>query len=149
MNATIFFSQGKTSHELPFMWSGVEEVTDGPTRERMFRKLSRARKWKELLRSHDDLVRLNYAAETIQRVLGVRVVTETRDDAGRPLLLEGMMEVGPMQYLASRLVEEEVRVLLEATRKAMVASGRKCEQPRFEEALAEIQGASRGLTWPS
>jgi hypothetical protein len=147
MSATIFFSQGKTSHELPFIWSGVE-VTDGPTRERLFRTLSRARQWREITRSQDDLARLNWApGHAFQRVLGIRVLTETRDDAGRPLLLEGILEVGPIQKLASEL-DVEVGVLLQATREAMIASQRKCEQSRLEEALVEIQNASRGRKWP-
>jgi len=146
MKQPVFFCQGRRSEDAPFLWSSGE-VTNGLPRRELFRQLSLTRNWRELARSADDLVRLSCALEWINSlILGIRVVTATLDDAGRPLLLEGVVEAG----VRGPPSPEALASFLKATWEAMSAAQRHVaiDNRRFEQALDEIHSQLPTMVWP-
>lgn len=139
----IFVSQGRSKGEVSFLWNGAV-VTDPDQRRQAFGTVSIARRWRTLLRV--DPVELLCAKEPLPSVnyaLGIQVRTDTLDDGGRHLRVEGLW--GGWWTLPT---PEEGAAFLEMTMEALVASERSFDVTRVQEALTAIRAGWRSIAWP-
>lgn len=143
MEGPVFYSQGRTQRELSFLWHGGAKVEPGAEEARtLYREVTRVRNWITLDRSGpvEILCALQTGGQKI--TLGIQVRTDTLDDVGRRLLVEG---VWTKQKVPS---PEQGAEFLEAAKEAIQKSGRAIDADVLDAACREIVARWSDIDWP-